>query len=555
MHKYILLLALLAQGSFVSAQDTLKMMSYNILNYPQPGDTRDADFQTIMQAVQPDLLIAQEVATLDGADVLLNNALNTNGVSSYQRAPLMNDNGGWFGNMLFYNSDKLVLKNQTDIFVYPRDITHYEMYYNDPQLGCHEDTVFLNVFALHLKASDGASNAEIREDAISTLIAYLDAAPNLENVMIGGDFNFYSDNGDGGEPGYDLLKDQGNTHLMEDVVPGWIRSNYDYRDLYTQSTRSHDDPGNWEGVPGGLDDRFDMILFADEIMSGVGEVTVLPETYEVYGNDGYHYNTSLIDASVSVPGGGLNAEVSDEIALALFEMSDHLPVVTELKIDPVGACDLRLSVNALLQGVYDGAGAMKADLDELNLIPALQPFSAAPWNYSGTETYVVNATDPLVDWVLVEIYEKSDTSWVTSKACMLLEDGSVVDMASSSILTFEDVPLSEYFVALRSRNHLAVMSTLAQSFDAGVLLYDFSLAGQSQGNVCIADGLDYLIPAGDFNANGVMEFMDHGLYMADPSNIYNYIATDVNMDGLVTVADFNWYKSNWTSSTVSKLRY
>ncbi len=555
MKKMTVALLLLALVCSVHAQDTLKMMTYNVLNYPQAGDTRDVDFRVIMEEVQPDILIAQEVASLAGADMLLNNALNVGGVNSYNRAPLMNDNGGWFGNMLYYNSTKLVLKAQTDIYVYPRDITHYELYYNDPQLACHEDTMFLNVFSCHLKASQGATNAEARADAVDVLYAYMDGLPNLENVLVGGDFNFYSDNSTGEEPGYHALIDPGNSQVLQDVVPGWLRKNYAYRDVFTQSTRSDDYPGSWGGSPGGIDDRFDMIFFADEIMSGTGEVSLLSGSYEVYGNDGLHYDKALIDPSVSVPGGGLNAEVSDAVANALFEMSDHFPVLAELVIDPVGSCDLRLEVRALMEAVYDGAGGMQAELNELSLLPGTQVFSGAPWNYAGTESYPVSAGDPLVDWVLIELYAEADTSLVAQQAAMLLEDGSVVNANATHTIEFESLPGANYFVALRSRNHLPVISRLPQPLGGGLLMYDFTLADQTMGSIAKQAGADFVIPAGDFTANGVIEFGDYGLYMVNPSAIYTYLNADVDMDGLVTVADYNWYKLNWTLMSVPKVRY
>ncbi len=43
------------------------------------------------------------------------------------------------------------------------------------------------------------------------------------------------------------------------------------------------------------------------------------------GNDGAHYNTSLVNPSS-------NGAVPDDVANALYQMSDHLPVYLEIQV-------------------------------------------------------------------------------------------------------------------------------------------------------------------------------------------------------------------------------
>jgi hypothetical protein len=70
-----------------------------------------------------------------------------------------------------------------------------------------------------------------------------------------------------------------------------------------------------------MDDRFDQILVTDDLQDGIG-LEILPETYDAFGNDGQHFNQSIIQ--------GGNAAVPLEVAEALHQASDHLPVLASL---------------------------------------------------------------------------------------------------------------------------------------------------------------------------------------------------------------------------------
>ena len=92
----------------------------------------------------------------------------------------------------------------------------------------------------------------------------------------------------------------------------------------TQSTRTVSLPD--EGSTGGLDDRFDMILISQAIKDS-GGITYIPGSYMAVGNDGNHFNRGLNELP--------NAVVSDEVALALYYASDHLPVYADFLVEPV----------------------------------------------------------------------------------------------------------------------------------------------------------------------------------------------------------------------------
>jgi hypothetical protein len=113
--------------------------------------------------------------------------------------------------------------------------------------------------------------------------------------------------------------DQTNSGYFLDPLnrPGYWNNNATFSDVHTQSTRVATLPDG--GSNGGLDDRFDFILVSQAIMN-FGGVDYVPGTYWAYGNDGQHFNQQIVNPPYPI---------SEQIAFALHDVSDHLPVVTE----------------------------------------------------------------------------------------------------------------------------------------------------------------------------------------------------------------------------------
>ena len=89
------------------------------------------------------------------------------------------------------------------------------------------------------------------------------------------------------------------------------------------STR--DEPANG-GAPGGFDDRFDFILTSESVLSDA-ELMYVPGTYKAYGNNANNncYNQEIISPNCDGP------EYDLVTRSALYEMSDHLPVILDLQ--------------------------------------------------------------------------------------------------------------------------------------------------------------------------------------------------------------------------------
>lgn len=317
--KYIWIL-LFVTGVSTAQTDTLTLVSYNLLNYPEGRDdcgtntvvpNKEDTLQKIMQYTQPDIFVGCEIQNSSAESLILNNALNYAGAPNYAAANYTPD--GSLNNMLFYNSDLLTLYDQNEIPTYPREIDHYVLYFNDPNLGTYFDTTFVDVYMCHLKAGNSSSNEQIRADQIQELMDYISTQPTDHNHFVCGDFNVYRSN----ESGYQMMT-SGSFGLEDPInAPGNWNNNGSFDYLHTQSTRTS---MNYDcGSKGGLDDRFDQILVSSNVMTGSDSLKYLQNSYDAVGNDGNHFNGNLLQGS--------NSQYPESLVNALYYMSDHLPVL------------------------------------------------------------------------------------------------------------------------------------------------------------------------------------------------------------------------------------
>lgn len=226
----------------------------------------------------------------------------------------------------------------------------------------------------------------------------------------------------------------------------------------------------------------------------------------------------------------------------------------------VDNCSVLIELIVFLEGAYNAAtGLMNTTLQNDNLVPLQQPYDRLPWNYQGGESVASVGAD-VVDWVLVEIRDAADnTTLITSKAALLKEDGQIVDIDGvSSGLVFDNLtPNTSYYIAVRHRNHLAVISENPVLVPTVATFSYADPANVSGGTVQLADlgGGLYGLLAGDFDSNGTLSVTDFNLYTSQTSLLNVYVDGDVSLDKTVTVADFNLYLPNSSVIGASVIRY
>ena len=182
-----------------------------------------------------------------------------------------------------------------------------------------------------------------------------------------------------------------------------------------------------------------------------------------------------------------------------------------------------------------------------------QPYSALPWNYSGTES--VNLIPPdIIDWLLIELRDAANPALaggetrVYRRAAFLKANGDVVDLDGYSPVSFPVNVDQNLFVILWHRNHLPLMSAIGLNGEQGVFQYDFTQDANASygGNSACAElpGARYGMPAGDVNADGSVNLLDlsNWSYNAGQSG---YLNNDLNLD---THTDNNDKNSMWLHS-------
>jgi endonuclease/exonuclease/phosphatase family metal-dependent hydrolase len=311
------------------AQETFKTMFYNVLNFPLQSASKIDELETIINDYRPDLFMVCELNNQTGADAIINmlQTVNSNYQSAIFELNTSDDNIGNqndLQNLIFYDSSKFILENQTIVTTIFRDFNHYKLKLNT--VNQNANPVYLEVFVCHLKSSQGGSNQQFRLDMVNDLQAYLDDPTNGitsdSNVLLGGDLNIYTNS----EPAFqELIDESNNTITLIDPanrIGSW-HNNTNYLDVFTQSTRTQTGQG---GATGGFDDRFDFIM-TSESMQNNPELLFVPNSYKVFGNNNNSncYNQEINSTDCS------GSDFSLSIRNALYTMSDHLPVTLELQ--------------------------------------------------------------------------------------------------------------------------------------------------------------------------------------------------------------------------------
>ncbi len=221
------------------------------------------------------------------------------------------------------------------------------------------------VYSCHLKASQGSSNEDERESGTQTILNNIATLPSNANIIWGGDFNFYSNS----ESGYALIANTNGANAIVDPLGSGSWSGSGNAIKHTQSPRSTSSSNGLVG--GGLDDRFDFIFSSQETQEGNG-VVLIPGTYRALGNDGQHYNIAINSGNnFYFPG---EVSRSNQLADALHDGADHIPVVVDFSLPPIG------SVSADFDRVVQG------------------PNPQAPFRVNHTTPAVVESGSSALEW-------------------------------------------------------------------------------------------------------------------------------------------------------------
>ena len=313
---------------------TARILTYNLLNY-EDENNREDDYVMILDLVEPDLIIAQEIIGQTGYAHFQSDVLNVLEPNIWSSAPFTNQSAQQ-DIALYYKSDIFTFIGTSVVYTAQssgtRDVIEWVMLHN-------LSGIEFNVYGVHLKASSGSSNANQRLQETTILRNHLNnLAPNF--FIVGGDFNIYSNNSSS-EPAFDMLTSSSddNDGQMFDPINriGHWHNNSSYSDVHTQSPRTSSFGG---GANGGMDDRFDWLFVSQSILDQDSPMQYVEGTYWAVGNDGNHFNDAIND--------GNNNSVSEEIADALHDASDHLPVYMDVWFDDITYSDQGIVISEIM---------------------------------------------------------------------------------------------------------------------------------------------------------------------------------------------------------------
>jgi len=314
-NNYIIsiLIILLFSATFIHSQERVKIASYNILNYPNNTADKNPKFKLILDNLNPDILVVQEILSQSAVNEFLNEVLS----DEFEAGTFIN--GPDTDNAIFFKDSIFSFISTDFIPTTPRYISVFKLFHKFIL-----DTII--IYSAHFKASQGSDNENKRFIEATILRIFTDMLPEETDFILVGDLNLYRST----EPAYEELLVQDGTGYFLDPAnrPGSWHNNSGFADIHTQSTRItqlSDD-----GSSGGLDDRFDFILASQSIIDPLG-IEYVDGSYWAYGNDEQHFNLSIHDPP--------NQSVSTEIAIALYFVSDHIPVVADFDFGVVSGVE------------------------------------------------------------------------------------------------------------------------------------------------------------------------------------------------------------------------
>ncbi|MCZ6702594.1 MAG: hypothetical protein O6940_06085, partial [Ignavibacteria bacterium] len=308
-HLVLCTLLFLFSSNSSFAQENIRIAAFNVFEYKTTSTTRDANFITVIDAIDPDILIGVEIendaAAEDFRTDVLNNAVTDKYLSGF--SPPTSASGG-FNNVVFYKPAKFTFlsgKMIVDSGKWPT--LEFQLYHN---LTGNK----LVIYGVHLTSGQTSPGITQRGKEADTIRASSDALASGEYFIAVGDFNI--DGGD--ETAFTKLTASGNGKFLDpagltleswhDPAYAWF-STFDIR------------------ITGGTNRRFDLILISQtvDVSGGIQIIKGVVDTVVQYGNDGKHYDLKISDPP-EIP-------LGQTIADALFDASDHLPVYADFTFD------------------------------------------------------------------------------------------------------------------------------------------------------------------------------------------------------------------------------
>ncbi len=272
--------------------------------------------------------------------------------------------------------------------------------------------------------------------------------------------------------------------------------------------------------------------------------------FEVWADSQQLFSTPVMNSAAATVSIDVDISGKNELVLIVTDggdgiNSDHADWAGAKIISAPTA--LRLDLTAFLEGPYNGTD-MNTGIN--SVLPISQPFSAAPWNYQGTETVSAIPGTDIVDWVLIDLRDTTSadlaipSTSIGMQAAFLRNDGRVVDLDGNPVLSFANASVKNaLFVVVFPRNHIPVISANAVTKTGSEYNYDFStdenqVLGGANGHKDLGSGV-WGMSSGNSNGDYNVNDTDKNVNWMDEAGLSGYLSSDVNMDGHSNNTDKN----------------
>ncbi len=205
---------------------------------------------------------------------------------------------------------------------------------------------------------------------------------------------------------------------------------------------------------------------------------------------------------------------------------------------------LNTKLKIWLEGPYQAGGNMAISLKTAGYLPITSPYPDA--------RIVKTVPDGVTDWISLEMRNSTSGLSLAQRSFFLKSNGLIVDTDGfKSDLKMPGLADGNYYLVVRHRNHLAVMSTAAVSLNIlPASLFDFS-AGLGQyfgGDAKLFESGVYGMYSGDANGSGTVDASDRSATW-NSRNQSGYLNADCNLSETVDASDRSLTWNNRNKST------
>jgi len=221
------------------------------------------------------------------------------------------------------------------------------------------------------------------------------------------------------------------------------------------------------------------------------------------------------------------------------------------------------NLKIFLSGSYAvNSDSMYTRLSQRNFLPSAPPETLSsktvPFILANNTQYTLQTgTSTIVDWLVLEFLDMSTMNPVDTVAALLRNDGKIVSTTGFNLVPLDTrITPGNYYVIIRHRNHIAVLSFNTVQVSQNPELYDFTVSpGKVYGSELklLKTGL-YGMFAGDSNYDGAVDGSDYQMFnISGMNSVYGYNSSDYNLDGYVTAFDFTLFAPNRKAGIISHI--